>query len=269
MHKYLIFHTLTAKFQSFFMQYVAAIVPAAPLRSEASHRSEMISQMLFGEKAVVLDQKGDFSKIKNLFDHYEGWIQTSQLTEVSKHFMSVKPTGYTEKNNTVLFFNDSVMILSAGTPIYRVRKIGKYKIKYKKVKPIFADYADYSEEKITGLAAQYMNTSYLWGGRSSFGIDCSGFSQQVLKHFGKMLKRDASQQATQGEVVGFLQAAQCGDLAFFDNEEGHITHVGILLSPNTIIHSSGRVHIDKIDNEGIISTDLGVRTHRLRIIRRL
>jgi cell wall-associated NlpC family hydrolase len=114
----------------------------------------------------------------------------------------------------------------------------------------------------------YLNTPYLWGGRSVFGIDCSGFAQQVYRFFNKHLPRDASQQALQGEVVGFLQEAICGDLAFFDNEEGRITHVGILLDAQTIIHSSGRVKIDKIDNQGIFTTDKGERTHNLRIIKR-
>jgi cell wall-associated NlpC family hydrolase len=101
-----------------------------------------------------------------------------------------------------------------------------------------------------------------------FGIDCSGFVQQVFRFFNKNLPRDAWQQAVKGEMVGFLAEVQCGDLAFFDNEEGSITHVGLLFDEKTIIHSSGKVRIDPIDNMGIISRDTGERTHRLRIIKR-
>ena len=101
-----------------------------------------------------------------------------------------------------------------------------------------------------------------------FGVDCSGFAQQVFKLFNVRLLRDSSLQATQGEVVGFLQEAKCGDLAFFDNAEGRIYHVGILLNDHEIIHSSGKVRIDAIDNAGIINSDTGQRTHQLRIIKR-
>lgn len=102
-----------------------------------------------------------------------------------------------------------------------------------------------------------------------FGVDCSGFCQMVYRFCNVHLLRDAYQQATQGEVVGFLQEARCGDLAFFDNEEGRITHVGILLNDNEIIHSSVKVRIDSIDNMGIINRDTRQRTHKLRIIKRM
>ena len=128
--------------------------------------------------------------------------------------------------------------------------------------------AEFTEASIKEISIQFLNTSYLWGGRSVFGIDCSGFVQQVFRFFNKPLQRDAYQQATDGEVVGFLQEAKCGDLAFFDNEEGKITHVGILYNADTIIHASGKVRIDKIDNMGIVNSDTGERTHNLRIIKR-
>jgi len=117
-------------------------------------------------------------------------------------------------------------------------------------------------------AMKYINTAYLWGGRSVFGVDCSGLSQQVFRMAGISIPRDAWQQALQGETVGILEEAQAGDLAFFDNEEGRITHVGILISEQAIIHSSGTVRIDVIDDKGIIHSDTGKRTHKLHSIRR-
>jgi cell wall-associated NlpC family hydrolase len=121
---------------------------------------------------------------------------------------------------------------------------------------------------IKQIAFKYLNTSYLWGGKSVFGIDCSGYAQMTYKFLNKQIPRDAWQQAEKGEAVNFLQEAKCGDLAFFDNEDGRITHVGILLSDNEIIHSSGKVRIDKIDTQGILNLETRQRTHKLRIIKR-
>ena len=130
-----------------------------------------------------------------------------------------------------------------------------------------------AEVKITNkiikqVAYKFLNTSYLWGGRSVFGIDCSGFTQMTYKFLNVHLPRDAWQQAEKGNCINFLQQAQCGDLAFFDNEAGNITHVGILLNAHEVIHSSGKVRVDKIDTQGILNLDTKQRTHTLRIIKR-
>jgi cell wall-associated NlpC family hydrolase len=122
---------------------------------------------------------------------------------------------------------------------------------------------------VSNAAIFYLNAPYLWGGRSVFGIDCSGFTQMVLRQFGIRLKRDAWQQAEQGDLVAFLQETVSGDLAFFDNEDGRITHVGIMLGNERIIHASGRVKIDSVDNHGIYSNELNRYTHKLRIVKRL
>jgi cell wall-associated NlpC family hydrolase len=115
----------------------------------------------------------------------------------------------------------------------------------------------------------FLNSAYLWGGRSIFGVDCSGFCQTVFRFIGIPLLRDAYQQASQGEAIGFLEETKLGDLAFFDNEEGRITHVGMLLDQDTIIHASGRVRMDTIDHLGIVNVDTGLHTHKLRIIKRM
>ena len=122
---------------------------------------------------------------------------------------------------------------------------------------------------IMDIMQPYINTPYLWGGKSIFGIDCSGFVQMVFKLFNVRLPRDAYQQAEIGEAIDFLAEAKLGDLAFFDNEQGKITHVGILLSPHQIIHASAVVRIDPIDQAGIVSSTTGLRTHQLRTIRRI
>jgi cell wall-associated NlpC family hydrolase len=146
--------------------------------------------------------------------------------------------------------------------------IGKNRIVYEGT-TIEAGVKMTGDNRIREIAFTFLNTPYQWGGRSVFGVDCSGFTQVVYKCIGLKLLRDASQQATQGEVVGFLQEVKCGDLAFFDNEAGKITHVGILLDLHTIIHASGKVRVDRIDNFGIVNSDTEKRTHTLRVIKRI
>ncbi len=253
------------------MAFIVCMVPVAPMRKEAAHRSEMVSQLLFGEIAEVLEETTLFTRLRCLYDGYEGWCQKTQLA-------AIDPAMFDEHNrllsadwsNTAIL-NDQPVQLPLGTPlsIFKEGKavIGNYTISYTgKVHDPHT--VLFTAEAIRVACMQYINTAYLWGGRSVFGIDCSGFVQQVFRFFNKHLPRDAWQQAEKGEMVGFLPEVQCGDLAFFDNEEGSITHVGLLFDEKTIIHSSGKVRIDPIDNMGIVSSDTGERTHRLRIIKR-
>ena len=118
-------------------------------------------------------------------------------------------------------------------------------------------------------AYQFLNTPYLWGGKTPFGIDCSGFTQLVYKICGHSLLRDAKDQATQGEVLSFIEESEPGDLAFFDNEEGNIVHVGIIMNDYNIIHAHGKVRIDTLDHSGIYNVDTKTHTHKLRVIKKI
>ncbi|NCI46518.1 C40 family peptidase [Sediminibacterium soli] len=253
------------------MNMIVCIVPISPMRKEASHRTEMVSQMLFGEAAELLETTRDFLRIRALFDGYEGWCQRTQFAEVPETEKTWHKQLTAEWINTILF-NDQTMQVPLGCSIDMLENgrgsIGAFHCSYagKRHDP---SGTPFDKRALVAFSRQYLNTPYLWGGRSVFGIDCSGFVQQVFLFFNKQLPRDSYQQAETGELVGFLQEANEGDLAFFDNEEGRITHVGILLGPDRIIHSSGRVRIDPIDNMGIVSSDTGERTHTLRIIRRI
>ncbi len=253
------------------MAFVTPIVPVTPMRSEASHRSEMVSQLLFGESASVVEIGKDFLKVSSLYDDYLGWIQKSQLIEITEEQALV---GNGLLNGDVLraiTCNETPMQVSFGSPLHffdhGAAKIGAFDFHYEGKFWNPAE-AQFNEATLKWVSHQFLNTAYLWGGRSIFGIDCSGLTQQVFRFVGIKLPRDAYQQAALGEVVGFLQEAKCGDLAFFDNAEGKITHVGMMLDNASIIHASGKVRIDPIDNMGIINSDTGERTHQLRIIKR-
>ena len=115
----------------------------------------------------------------------------------------------------------------------------------------------------------YLNAPYLWGGKTPFGIDCSGFTQMVYKLNGYKIHRDASQQALEGEPLSFIEESEVGDLAFFDNDEGNIIHVGIIMENNYIIHASGKVRIDRLDHLGIYNPELKKHTHKLRVIKKI
>jgi hypothetical protein len=253
------------------MSFVVCIVPVAPLRKESAHRSEMVSQLLFGEVAEVLQETALFINLRCAYDGYEGWCQRSQLIPIDIADLDQEDKSLVAGWAETAMLNDSTMHLSLGTPLAFLKKgmVQNNKIKFSYTGPVHIPGSlAFNETFLKQISYLYLNTGYLWGGRSVFGIDCSGFVQQVFRFFNKPLPRDAWQQAEKGEVVGFLQEALCGDLAFFDNEEGKITHVGMMLNTNTIIHSSGKVRIDSIDNMGIISGDTGERTHNLRIVKR-
>lgn len=254
------------------MPFLVCIVSVAPVRAEAAHRSEQTSQLLFGEVCELLESSEGFLRIRVVYDNYEGWCQATQLTEIDEAQAATQPVLLAAEWVNPVTVNGQLMQIPFGSSLALLQNgngtLGRYSVSYK------GSYTDAianssSEESLKKFALNFLNTPYLWGGRSVFGVDCSGFSQLVFKCMNIHLFRDSYQQATQGEAIGFLQEVKCGDLAFFDNETGKITHVGILLNENTIIHSSGKVRIDAIDNLGIINGDTGKRTHNLRVIKRV
>ena len=132
--------------------------------------------------------------------------------------------------------------------------------------------SDLQRSDLATIAQSLLNAPYLWGGKNAMGMDCSGFTQVVYAAMGVNLLRNAREQMTQGELVPSLAEAQPGDLAFFDHADRdpkatNISHVGMLLSPTEIIHCSGCVHIDTIDEQGIHLPD-GELTHHLVQIKR-
>ena len=255
------------------MLYGICNLSIVPLRLEASDASEMVSQVLFGEDFKVLEKEKKWSKIRLSFDSYEGYIDNKQFLEIdkenfdklsnSKHHYSSEIIDYVTNDSNQL----STISIGSRLPFYKNHNflIGTNKFSF--------DGNVYSEklkkEKIIYKAFQFLNTPYLWGGKSPFGIDCSGFTQLVYKLCGYSLFRDAKDQATQGQVLSFIEESEPGDLAFFDNEDGAITHVGIIMNDYNIIHAHGKVRIDKLDHSGIYNIDSKIHTHKLRVIKKI
>lgn len=253
--------------------YCCVQVSVAPVRQVPSHRAEQTTQLLFGEKVEVLETDGAWAYVRNAWDRYEGWCQTAQLSSVSKRdFLSPKRTLLTNHAGRLLLEADEVW-LPAGAEVNFLKKMswpgvgGRIKGKREKIEEL-----PFTPEHLTAAAALYLHAPYLWGGRTVAGIDCSGLVQNAYKLCGVPIPRDAWQQALEGTEIHFLSEARPGDLAFFDNEDGRIVHVGMLLDHQTILHATettGRAVTDRIDNGGIISLQLKKRTHHLRIIRRI
>lgn len=243
-------------------------VSVAPIRAEAFHRSEQITQLLFGEACERIDVLGEFTKVRIIYDGYEGWCQSVQLIEIKEPISN--SCMVSDWTNTVLI-NEQKMKVPMGSSLAffneRILLLGNQHFHYDGFM-IDTSLNRFTKCALHKLALKFLNTPYLWGGRSVYGIDCSGFTQLVYRFFNIPLLRDAYQQATQGKEIR-LGIAKAGDLSFFCNAKGKITHVGIMLDKDIIIHASGKVRVDSINAEGIISSDTGQLTHTFKVMRRV
>lgn len=242
-----------------------------PLRIEPSDRSELVSQVLFGEHFSILEKNLKWSKIRLAFDDYEGWIDNKQF-----QFITEEQYEQLSKDSIVLN-SDLIEYIAAPNNLLTPIPLGA-SLSFLNYEAINTEKFSFEGLKISGIkpksnlinmAFMYLNAPYLWGGKTPFGIDCSGFTQMVYKLNGYKLFRDASQQANQGEALSFIEESEPGDLAFFDNEEGNIIHVGIIMDDNYIIHASGKVRIDRLDHLGIYNADVNKHTHKLRVIKKI
>lgn len=241
-----------------------------PLRCAPSHKSEMESQMLFGEKYVITDKILNWSKIALLNDNCEGWIDTNHQIPLEFNFNG-KPSTI---NKPLVCHKDdnTTMVLVPGSEIYSPDYITNSfyinNIKYN-AEPSFNESWTVPSGTPADTALGFINAPYLWGGKSYLGIDCSGLTQLVCKIHGVHLPRNGSKQVLHGKEVSFLGEARKGDLLFFDNPKGEISHVGLLVDTGLIIHASGRVRIDAVDHQGIFRKEFGRYSHKLRIIKRM
>jgi cell wall-associated NlpC family hydrolase len=251
------------------MKNIVCHLAYVPLRKEPDHRSEQVSQLLFGETALIVDSRQEWLRIKSDFDHYEGWIEKASVSEADKAFISSVKRIVNEPLVHIISENSSILV-PAGAEIPDPDSDGKF-IFTKRTWQIqhFDPFAlSHKKEDITRTALLFLNVPYLWGGRTIFGTDCSGFTQTVFKMHGIKLPRDARDQEKTGSPVGALKDAKPGDQLFFRNEQGLISHTGILLRDHEIIHASKYVRIDKLDDTGIYNREMRSYTHRLNSIRR-
>ena len=247
-----------------------------PCRSEPSDKSEMITQLLFGEFFSILKQTGNWVYIRSGVDSYEGWIDIKQFQPISSEtYDELEQTEFVCSTDSISVIENVEkgsffpIVMGSILPYYDGLNCNLEGYEYAYEGRTSKSSPSNKAECMVEHAYAYLNAPYLWGGKSPLGIDCSGFTQMVARTAGVKLMRDAYQQAEQGVTLGFIEEANTGDLVFFDNEEGRIIHVGVLLNSQEIIHASGKVRIDKIDHQGIYNQELGKYTHNLRLIKRI
>ncbi|MBD3861863.1 C40 family peptidase [Olleya marilimosa] len=248
------------------MQFGICNLSILPLRLEPSDTSELVSQVLYGDIFKVLEQRKQWSKIRLAYDKYEGWIDNKQYLEITEDsYKNLNLETLKLSSDLVEFVQDENQLLNTIVLGSTLNGLGLLNHTFEGV------YVEKQNPKseIISTAFKYLNSPYLWGGKTPFGIDCSGFTQMVYKLNGYKLLRDASQQASQGEALSFIEESEPGDLAFFDNNEGVITHVGIIMKDNYIIHAHGKVRIDRLDHSGIYNSDKRMHTHKLRVIKKI
>jgi hypothetical protein len=236
----------------------------------------MVNQLLFGDTYEVIDKFNGWKVIRGSLDSYEGFIDEKQCSCISgeeyarlqaaPRIFPKELVARVTKTKPKSYFN---ILLGSSLPGYvnGAFKVGDLEFRYKgeftrpdgKVKG----------EELVYTVKKYLGSPYLWGGRSPFGIDCSGLMQVVFNIHGIKLHRDASYQAQQGTTLNLVSEALPGDLAFFDNEKEQIVHVGMFIEDEKIIHASGQVRIDKIDHQGIFNEESGKYTHKLRLVKRV
>lgn len=248
------------------MQYGLCNLNCVAVRKDASDASELVTQILFGDHFDVLEQHQKWSKIRIAFDGYEGWIDNKQYQQLSEgdiaNYSTLPDTFLADLVDFAVDEKQQLTPLSIGANLKATSLLGL---------TCDASVSSGSIEKphFINLASNYLNAPYLWGGKTPFGIDCSGLTQMIYKMAGHQLFRDASQQAKQGEPLSFIEESEPGDLAFFDNEEGDIIHVGLIMKNNYIIHAHGKVRVDRLDHTGIFNVDTNRYSHNLRVIKKI
>ena len=257
------------------IEYGVCRLSVVPVRREPAHTSELVTQLLFGDHYEVSERSkdGKWLMIRIHFDLYTGWIDSKQHHLISRdyfqYFSDAEFKITTDISSTLLYNKAPITVLMgsvmpiSSTELFKMEEQFAFNGEAKNL----GQKREY--EYLRSTALKYLNAPYLWGGKTPFGIDCSGFTQMVFRICGYLLLRDAFQQSSQGKPVDNLAESKPGDLVFFSNDKGRISHTGILIGPDKIIHASGRVRIDSLDDKGIRGNDPTVYTHNLSHIRRI
>ncbi len=238
-----------------------------PIRANTDQASEQRSQLLYGDTFKITEHRKEWNKIRVTSDGTEGWIQKNQITPLSKElYKELKAVKYPAYSSDLIAFVSHQK--SQLTPVL----LGSVVQNAKTLDHSFEGESvsgTMDKDQLVPTALQYLNAPFQWGGKTPFGIDCSGLVQMVYKINGYSLPRDAGDQAKEGEVLSFVEESSPGDLAFFDNGEGVIIHVGIIMRNNHVIHAYGCVRIDRLDQTGIFDVEKGTYTHHLRVIKKI
>ncbi|NQU53246.1 MAG: C40 family peptidase [Bacteroidetes bacterium] len=259
------------------MNYGISNLSIIPVRKEPSERSEMLTQILFGEHFELREQIMGWTNVKLEFDGYEGWVDSKMITPIlerAKRKIENSPMAVTSDVITIVPVNDEqnlMLVAGSSLPVWRpyLKQFSVTRDTYLATgEVVYGDLKNPREIAIT-QALKYFNAPYLWGGRTPFGVDCSGLTQIIYKMIGIKIPRDASEQVKIGRALSFVDEAKPGDLAFFDDEEGNIVHVGIMWKRNKIIHASGQVRIDNVDQFGIFNIDTQRYTHKMRVMKQI
>ncbi|WP_136467990.1 C40 family peptidase [Flagellimonas onchidii] len=249
------------------MQYGVCLLSVVSIRISPDDTTELVSQLLYGDYFKILESRKKWSRIRVAFDSCEGWVPNNQIALISENDFESLNTSSTKKLSS-----DIVSHICTEDGMLLPILLGSFISMTNLVGHTFEGNSTHGQNPKSDLvdtALLYLKAPYQKGGKTPFGIDCSGFTQMVYKINGYTLKRSAEAQSTQGEALSFIEESEPGDLAFFDNHEGVIDHVGIILKDNYIIHVNGHVRIDRIDHTGIFNTDEKLYSHKLRVIKKI
>ncbi len=248
------------------MQYGICHLSIVPIRVQPDDCTEMVSQLLYGEHFKVVESRKKWSRIRAAHDQCEGWISNHQFTFITEVDYDELVNGKKKISSDVISHicaNNGLLL-----PILLGSMISSTKLLNHSFEGTVME-GKSSKSELVDTAFLYLNAPYLKGGKTPFGIDCPGFTQMVYKINGYRLERDAEGQSKQGEPLSFIEESEPGDLAFFDDNEGVIDHVGIILKDNYIIHVHGHVRIDRLDHTGIFNAHEKLYTHKLRVIKKV
>lgn len=256
------------------MTYAINFATIVPIRADHSDEAEIMTQMLFGDTFEVLERHRQWFYIKTSYDHYEGWVDEKVVLEISKNTFDALQSSKKYYTAGVLsevdFDTSGTFLLPMGSvlpffdPDKKILKMGD------EIGVLKGEFITgvHDKNKVLSMAFTYLNAPYLWGGKTHFGLDCSGLTQMAYKACGYDLLRNAKDQALQGASIKLSEAVS-GDLAFFTNDKGKVIHVGFILGDGRILHSHGNAHIDPIDETGIWSLKFKRYSHKLSDVRRI